>query len=80
MLWVLSVLGLISLIGLGAGWYVHRPGPPPARQGDLVVDWTRQWRRALDSLDRPLPGERPSHAQPRLSKRPDSRLLSVVRR
>jgi len=60
----LVLLGLIAtalLFGIG---FARRPGPPPARRDDGVVDWTRQWRRALDSLDRPVPGEPPRRPGP----------------
>ena len=81
MLLPLSALGLVALLVAGLAWYAARPGPPPARQAELVVDWTRQWRRALDSLDRPLPGERGRKlgAPPRAGKRPEARTLTVLR-
>ena len=43
---------------LAYGVLARRVAPPPARRNELIVDWTREWRRALNSLDRPAPGER----------------------
>lgn len=49
-------------------WLGRRPGPPPLSRDDGVVDWTRQWRRALNSLDRPSRDEirpqAPAHVRP----------------
>jgi len=52
---VLSALAIVASILLGLALFGNRAGPPPAQRVDGVVDWTRQWRKALDSLDRPLP-------------------------
>ena len=51
---LLTALVAILAIGLRA----RSVAPPPARRNELIVDWTREWRRALNSLDRPVPGER----------------------
>jgi hypothetical protein len=50
------LMALTAILGIGAR--ARRAAPPPARRNELIVDWTREWRRALNSLDRPVPGER----------------------
>ena len=82
MLLPLSALGLVALLVAALAWYAGRPGPPPARQAELVVDWTRQWRRALDSLDRPLPGDRAARklgAPARANGQTEARTLTILR-
>jgi hypothetical protein len=56
--WIATVLLAASTALVVAGLLARRAAPPPARRNELIVDWTREWRRALKSLDRPLPGER----------------------
>jgi hypothetical protein len=51
---LLTALAAILALGVRA----RRVAPPPARRNELIVDWTREWRRALNSLDSPVPGER----------------------
>ena len=51
---LLTALAAILALGVRA----RRVAAPPARRNELIVDWTREWRRALNSLDRPAPGER----------------------
>jgi hypothetical protein len=53
---------------LAIGVRTRRVAPPPARRNELIVDWTREWRRALNSLDRPAPGERRRQASSRSSR------------
>ena len=53
---------LAAILALGAR--ARRVAPPPARRSELIVDWTREWRRALNSLDRPVPGERRRRQRP----------------
>jgi hypothetical protein len=66
--WIATVLLAACAALLAAGLLARRAAPPPARRNELIVDWTREWRRALKSLDRPVPGERrrrPSRSYPR---------------
>jgi len=80
MLLGLSILGIVAGVLSFLVWQAHRASPPPARRDDGVIDWTRQWRRALDSLDRPLPSQRrPSGPTPVPPRTPAPPLHSVRR-
>ena len=60
-------VGVAAILAVGVR--ARRVAPPPARRNDLIVDWTREWRRALNSLDRPVPGERRRRPASRWSPR-----------
>jgi hypothetical protein len=62
---LLTALAAILALGVRA----RRVAPPPARRNELIIDWTREWRRALNSLDRPVPGERRRRQGARSSSR-----------
>ena len=64
---VALVAGLAALLAFGA--LSRRVAPPPARRNELIIDWTREWKRALNSLDRPAPGERRRRPASRSSTR-----------
>jgi hypothetical protein len=63
-----AVVALLMLFVLGTSMGRRRV-PPPQRSETLTVDWTKQWRRALDSLDAPPPRRRAG----RLRRRPPAR-------
>jgi hypothetical protein len=67
--WLAAALFVGVAAILAVGVRARRVAPPPARRNDLIVDWTREWRRALNSLDRPAPGERRRRPAPRSSPR-----------
>jgi hypothetical protein len=63
-----ALVALLVLFMLGAT-NGRRRVPPPQRSATLTVDWTKQWRKALDSLDAPPPRGRIA----RLRRRPAAR-------
>ena len=67
--WLAAALFTALAAILALGVRARRVAPPPARRNELIVDWTREWRRALNSLDRPVPGQRRRRAAWRSSSR-----------
>ncbi len=65
--WLAAALFTALAAILALGVRARRVAPPPARRNELIFDWTREWRRALNSLDRPVPGERRRRPAPRSS-------------